>query len=136
MRLSDQEAWQRVRGSDHGILGTIHPERGVDMVPVVYAVHGNRIVIPVDTVKPKATTRLQRLENLAADSRCTLLVEHYDDDWSRLWWVRINGEAREAKGPEIWPALRQRFPQYVDEGSIAGGIALAVTAITGWSANG
>ena len=93
MRLSRGEAWSRLRASDHGVLATVHPERGVDAVPVVFAVDGERILLPVDTVKPKSTTRLQRLANLADDPRCVLLVDHYDEDWSTLWWVRVHGTA-------------------------------------------
>lgn len=132
MRLGEEEAWRRVRDSDHGVLGSVHPERGVDLVPVVYAVTSDGVVIPVDTVKPKETTRLQRLDNIAHDPRCTLLVEHYDDDWSQLWWVRISGEGHEADVAEVWPAVRERFPQYADQASIAGGILLTPCRITGW----
>lgn len=135
MKLGDDEAWQRVRNTDHGVLGTVHPDRGVDLVPVVYAVAGDAIVIPVDTVKAKATTRLQRLDNLAEDPRCTLLVDAYDADWTRLWWVRVNGEGHEVGAAEAWQAVRGRFPAYADEGAIAGGIVLTPAGITGWAAS-
>ena len=68
----------------------MHAERGVDAVPVAYAVDDDGYVgVPIDRVKPKASLRLQRERNLEADPRATLLVEHWDrSDWSRLWWVR------------------------------------------------
>ena len=68
----------------------MHAERGVDAVPVAYAVDDDGYVgVPIDLVKPKASLRLQRERNLEADPRATLLVEHWDrSDWSRLWWVR------------------------------------------------
>jgi PPOX class probable F420-dependent enzyme len=135
VRLGTGAVWELVRGSDHGVLGTVHPERGVDLVPVVYTVGAdNAIYIPVDTVKAKGTARLQRLDNIAADPRCTLLVEHYDDDWTRLWWARVNGVGREAGAAEVWPMVRGRFGQYSDEDSIAAGIALTPTDVTGWAA--
>ena len=119
-------------------MGTVHPERGVDLVPVVYAVGEDRtIFVPVDTVKAKATTELQRLKNVAADARCTLLVDEYDDDWSRLWWVRINGEGRQVKLNEMkafLPALGDRYPTYRDPGSVHGGIVMTASSITGWAA--
>ena len=66
----------------------MHAVRGVDAVPVVYVVEGD-VGVPIDLVKPKRSTRLQRQPNLAADPRATLLVEHWDAaDWSALWWVR------------------------------------------------
>jgi PPOX class probable F420-dependent enzyme len=135
VRLGKDEAWARVAVSDHGVLGTIHPERGVDLVPVVYAVADDTIVIPVDTVKPKGTTRLRRLENLAQDPRCTLLVDRYDDDWSRLWWVRVNGVGRETGADVIWPVVSGRFPAYAEEASVAAGIVLTPVEVAGWAAS-
>ena len=90
MRLAEDEARARLVAHDHGILCTVHAERGVDAVPVAYVVDEDGYVgVPVDQVKPKASSRLQRERNLEADPRATLLVEHWDrDDWSRLWWVR------------------------------------------------
>src|SRR5262249_5031345 len=89
MRLDEDEARAGLAAYDHGVLSTVHPERGVDAVPCVYAVDGDLVGIPIDRVKPKASTRLQRERNLEADPRATLLVDHWDrDDWTRLWWVR------------------------------------------------
>jgi Pyridoxamine 5'-phosphate oxidase len=90
MRLADHEAQARLAAHDHGILCTVHAKRGVDAVPVAYAVDEDGYVgVPVDRVKPKASLRPQRERNLEVDTRATLLVEHWDrGDWSRLWWVR------------------------------------------------
>src|SRR5215510_10358797 len=89
MRLTEEEARARLAAHDHGILCTLHAERGVDAVPVAYMVDDDGYVgVPVDQVKPKVSLRLQRERNLEADPRATLLVEHWDpDDWSQLWWV-------------------------------------------------
>src|SRR6185437_5508938 len=104
MRLADHEARARLRAHDHAILCTVHAERGVDAVPVAYAVDDDGYVgVPVDQVKPKASLRLQRERNLEADPRATLLVEHWDrGDWSRLWWVRA--ELRWQGGTTAGPA--------------------------------
>lgn len=138
MRFTADVAWERVIASRHGVLGTVHPDRGVDLVPVVYAVAGDRtIFIPVDAVKPKTSTRLQRVENVRSDPRCTLLVDEYDDDWSRLWWVRLNGDGREATLDDLRrfaPLLADRYPQYADPVVIAGGIAIDPVGLTGWAA--
>jgi PPOX class probable F420-dependent enzyme len=138
MELSTSDAWERVIESRHGVLGTMHPERGVDLVPVVYAVADNHtIFLPIDTVKAKTSTRLQRLDNIRSDPRATLLVDAYDDDWTRLWWVRLNGEGTEATADDsgrFASLLADRYPEYTDAASIVGGIVLRPLAVTGWAA--
>jgi PPOX class probable F420-dependent enzyme len=126
----------------HGVLSTVHDSRGVDAVPVVYAVVGDLIVVPVDTVKPKRRLDLGRLANLARDPRCVLLVEHYTDDWSELWWVRVHATASvsapEGCGPASpWlSALATRYPQYQSPGAVAATVVLRPTTVTGWAAAG
>lgn len=131
MRLEPIDAWTLLSTSEHGVLATTHPERAVDAVPVVYALDGERIVLPVDTVKAKSTTRLQRLANLAREPRCALLVDHYDRDWSQLWWVRVHADATvfDGRHPEL-----TRFEQYRDEGSVVASVLLTPTLVTGWRA--
>ena len=115
------------------MLGSVHPERGVDLVPVVFALDGVRVVVPVDTVKPKRHTRLQRLANVAADARCALLVEHYSDAWDELWWVRVSGRAEEsAPTPTHLDLLAARYPQYAEPGSVARVLVLTPEVTTGW----
>ena len=101
VRLSDDDALDRLVAAEHGVFCTVHPSRGVDAVPAVYAVDDDGwLGVPVDTVKAKSSTRLQRERNLEADPRATLLVEHWDrDHWSRLWWVRA--ELRHEAAPDL-----------------------------------
>ena len=120
------------------MLATVHPVRGTDAVPVVFALlAGPRIVVPVDAVKPKRRTRLQRVVNIERDPRCVLLVEHYEEDWERLWWVRIHATARESPvtGDAV-DALRARYPRYGAPESIVTTLVLVPTAVTGWAATG
>jgi PPOX class probable F420-dependent enzyme len=131
MRLGADDAWALLRTSSHGVLGTVHPERGVDAVPVVFAVDRPLVLLPIDTVKAKSTTQLQRVTNLAGDDRCVLLVDHYDDDWSKLWWVRLHGTATVAEGRH--DALTA-FPQYREEGAVAATIVLRPELVSGWRA--
>jgi hypothetical protein len=66
-----------------------------------------------------------------------LLVEAYDDDWSRLWWVRINGtgaEASDADAELFVPLLADRYPQYADPASVVGGVVVRPVDVTGWAA--
>jgi hypothetical protein len=138
MRLAEDEARARLVGHDHGVLCTVHAERGVDAVPVAYVVDADGYVgVPIDVVKPKASLRLQRERNLAADPRATLLIEHWDrDDWSLLWWVRAelrwDGDTDAARAAALGEALAGRFTQYVDQ-PFARVLAFRVVGITGWS---
>jgi PPOX class probable F420-dependent enzyme len=135
MALPGEQCWDRLRGADHGVLATAHHQRGVDAVPVVFIVDGDCIVIPIDTVKAKSTTRLRRLENVAADARVVVLAEHYDDDWTQLWWVRANGRAIESALTDAWAvAFAKKYAPYRAEGAIASVLVVTVESITGWTA--
>ena len=139
MTLDDAECWRRLRRSRHGVLAFGHPERGADAVPVVFAVRRDgAIVLPVDTVKPKSSTRLARLESLSRDPRCVLLVDRYSADWSRLWWVRVHGRAHviEDGVDEVVSALRSRYPAYREPGTIVAAVVLSPVRVQGWSADG
>jgi PPOX class probable F420-dependent enzyme len=134
MRLNEEECWERLATAEHGVLATLHPERGVDAVPVVFAVApGRRLLLPVDTVKAKSTTDLQRLANLAHDGRCVLLVDDYRADWSQLWWVRVHGVAAPAPGESPAP-LVAKYPAYAEPGAVASVVVLTPTLLTGWAA--
>jgi len=139
MRLAEAEARARLAAHDHGILCTVHAERGVDAVPVAYAMdHDGYIGVPVDLVKPKASTRLQRERNLEADPRATLLAEHWDaDDWSRLWWVRAElrwqSDADTGQALSLAARLAERYPQYRDQ-PFARVLVLRIVSVSGWAA--
>ena len=140
MRLADHEALARLAARDHGILCTLHAERGVDAVPVVYVLDADGYVgVPVDRVKPKASLHLQRERNLAADPRATLLVEHWDRlDWSQLWWVRAElrwqSDAATDRAAALAAALAGRYPQYRDQ-PFARVLVLRVVGVSGWAAS-
>jgi hypothetical protein len=139
VRLTATEACARLAAHDHGVLCTVHAERGVDAVPVVYVVDEDGYVgVPVDRVKPKSSSRLQRERNLEADPRAALLVEHWDrDDWSLLWWVRAElrwqEDAAAALAADHAARLARAFPQYRDE-PFTRVLVLRVVAVTGWAA--
>lgn len=141
MRLTATEARARLAAHDHGVLCTVHAERGVDAVPVVYVVDDDGCVgVPVDRVKPKSSSRLQRERNLEADPRAALLVEHWDrGDWTQLWWVRAElrwqGDAAAARGSDLAARLARAYPQYRDE-PFARVLVLEIVGVTGWAAGG
>jgi hypothetical protein len=104
---------------------------------VCFVVAGDVVGIPIDTVKPKRSTRLGRLRNLEADPRATLLVEHWDaEDWTALWWVRaslLRTEVDANQLSELTAMLVAKYSQY-ENGGIASVIALRMVALTSWDA--
>lgn len=138
--MNEDEAWHRLRRHDHGVLSTLHSTRGPDSVPVVYGVDGEHLGIPVDLVKPKSATRLQRERNLEGDPRATLLLDHWDrSDWSQLWWVRVRlrwlAEPSTEQGESLADTLADRYPQYRDR-PFARVLTFRIEAVTGWAASG
>ena len=139
MKLSADEARARLAANVHGVMCTLHPERGPDPVPAVYAVSDDGYLgVPIDQVKPKASTRLRREDNLLADPRGSMLVEHWDaEDWSRLWWVRADLEHVEEPPASVVDDLSARLartvPQYADQ-PFHRVVVCRIVAVTGWAA--
>jgi PPOX class probable F420-dependent enzyme len=135
VNLSEAQCWRRLDEARHGVLSTLHPERGVDAVPCVFAVVEGRLVVPIDTVKPKRASNLQRLTNIELDPRCVLLVDHYEPDWERLWWVRVHATASRVDDPAPWLApLSARYAQYDHPDAVRAVLMLTPTVVSGWSA--
>ena len=118
-------------------LATADADGRPHLVPIVFAVDGDTIYNAVDH-KPKRTTALKRLANVRANPRVSVLVDHYDDDWTRLWWVRADGVARilEPGHPEALALLRQRYAQYRDAPPEGPVVAIDVTRWSAWTASG
>ena len=140
MPIAETTALELLQEHNHGILGTLHAERGVDLTPVVYATEGRFVGSPVDLVKLKSSLRLQRERNLESDARATLLIEHWDrDDWSKLWWVRAELRWVDQDEAELGDVLASRlaeaFPQYRDK-PFASVLVFEVVRATGWAAGG
>ena len=96
-------------------LATLSADGRPHLVPVVFALDGIDVVTAVDG-KPKKGKVLARIGNVVRDPRVTLLAHRYDEDWSKLWWVRVDGRASVEEGGEAFAralnSLRDRYPQY------------------------
>jgi PPOX class probable F420-dependent enzyme len=136
--MEPEEMRRRVATARAGHLATSGPEGRPHLVVFVFALKGDTLYSAVDQ-KPKQTTRLQRLRNIERDARVAVLVDRFDDDWSQLWWVRMDGTARILdEGSEerhrALNALRGKYPQYRDQELDGPVIAVDVERWSGWEA--
>ena len=119
-------------------LGTVSADGTPHLVPVVFALAGDVVYTAVDG-KPKSTTQLRRLTNIAYEPRVSLLVDHYTDDWTQLWWVRADGEATvHANGAEAAAGrtlLQSKYPQYQSVSLNGPVIVIAIRTWSHWSAS-
>lgn len=87
------ELRQRVEQARVARLATVDDQGRPHVVPICFAVAGDVLYSAVDR-KPKRSPRLKRLDNIRANPVVAVLVDHYEEDWSRLWWVHLRGRAR------------------------------------------
>jgi PPOX class probable F420-dependent enzyme len=117
-------------------LATTDPDGRPHLVPIVFALDGETLYSAVDR-KPKRSTKLRRIENARVRPDVTVLVDHYEDDWSRLWWIRLRGRARVLEeGEERERALEllaEKYPQYRREPPDGPVLAVDVTDVRTWS---
>jgi PPOX class probable F420-dependent enzyme len=106
------------------------------LVPICFALDGDRICTAVDH-KPKRTTRLRRLDNIAVNPTASVLADHYEEEWSALWWVRADGTAciiapGSSDHRRVVDLLGARYPQYADDPPAGPAIVLSVSRWLGW----
>lgn len=123
--------------SPQAVLATVGSDSVPHVVPVVFAVHNDVIYTAVDA-KRKTTRRLRRLVNIENNPAVTLLVDHYDDDWSQLWWVRADGIAAiHYSGEEMasgYALLRKKYIQYQRVALDGPVVTIAVQRWSSWQA--
>ena len=119
-------------------LATVTEAGRPHIVPVTFAVDGDHVYIAVDA-KPKTTANLRRLRNIRGNPRVALLADHYDDDWTSLWWVRADGLAAIADDPRQMAGpialLAGRYRQYREKPPPGPVIDITVERWTGWAAS-
>jgi PPOX class probable F420-dependent enzyme len=120
-------------------LATVRPDGTPHLVVVTFALHGDTVVTAVDD-KPKRSQQLQRLRNLRERPAAALLVDHYDEDWSQLWWVRLDGDARvvrdEPRRTDALAPLVAKYPHYRAASPRGPVILFTVRSAASWSAAG
>jgi PPOX class probable F420-dependent enzyme len=136
MRLDGDECRARAGRERVARLATTGAEMLPHLVPVTFALTGDVVVTAVDQ-KPKTTTDLRRLRNIADNPRVALLWDRYDEDWTRLWWVRGDGVADVVHTGDRWDAavaaLRERYAQYRESPPRGPAVLITVGSWSGWS---
>jgi len=120
-----------------GRLATVGADGRPHVVPICFALEGNTLYTAVDE-KPKRTRRLRRLRDVEANPNVTVLVDHYEEDWSHLWWAQLRGRARIVEsGPERERALALlagKYEQYRAQPPQGPVIAVEIEERVEWAA--
>lgn len=122
-------------------LATIAPDGVPHVVPVVFAADPDAdhdVVYTAVDAKPKTTQRLRRISNIEKNPNVSLLVDHYDTDWTQLWWVRVDGVATIHHDGAVLDLghrlLRTKYFQYQSVSLDGPVIAIAVRRWSSWHA--
>jgi PPOX class probable F420-dependent enzyme len=136
--MDEREMRHRIKTAMVARLATVGPDGRPHIVPITFAPADGSLYFAVDQ-KPKRTRNLQRLRNIVANPGVSVLVDHYEDDWSSLWWVRVDGTARIVEeGAEFDQAislLTARYEQYRSNRPAGPVVEIKVVRMTGWSAS-
>ena len=149
MRLTTTQCRGLFAASPIARLATVGASGKPHLVPVTFAVIEagtpgapaevtdavvELVVFAIDH-KPKSTTALRRLDNIAANPRVAFLADYYDDDWSKLWWVRVDARAGILDGADrarAIAALRAKYQQYERVAPHGVVVGAAVSNWSGW----
>jgi PPOX class probable F420-dependent enzyme len=115
-------------------LATVDRQGRPHVVPICFAIEGETLYSAVDE-KPKRTRRLQRLRNIEANPQVEVVIDHYEDDWTKLWWVRLRGTARIVDDPRAVDLLAAKYPQYRDRPPQGPVIAVSIEERSEWRAS-
>jgi PPOX class probable F420-dependent enzyme len=126
----------RLQSASVAHLATVTPAGSPHIVPCCFVLDADTIFSAVDA-KPKSTLQLARLDNIREHPRVSLLVDHYEDDWNHLWWVRVDGPARvlEAADPVrdlALEALAAKYAQYRAARPAGAVIAIEISTWRAW----
>ncbi|HUZ09779.1 MAG TPA: TIGR03668 family PPOX class F420-dependent oxidoreductase [Acidimicrobiales bacterium] len=126
---------RRLAAARVGRLATTTPTGRPHIVPCCFVLSGDTVYSAVDA-KPKSSALLRRLDNVRANPAVSLLVDHYDENWSELWWVRVDGWAQVLHPGEATDRalamLGEKYPQYGSVALTGPVISVLVTAWREW----
>ena len=127
---------RRIEQSRHAYLATAGADGRPHAVPIGFALDGDTIYFAVDA-KPKQTVNLKRLRNIAVNPHVAVLFDHYEEDWARLWWVRVDGSARvvedAAEAARAVDLLLAKYPQYSSARPSGPVVAITIDRMSAWA---
>ena len=126
-----ERAFDLVKAARRAVLATIDASGRPHAVPVCFALRGLEVVTAVDH-KPKRSVRLGRVGNVDRTGVATLLIDRWDEDWTRLAWVMIRGRARVEPPGTAVDELQRRYEQYREQPPEGPVIVLAPDRVTWW----
>jgi PPOX class probable F420-dependent enzyme len=136
--VDEREARSRFAAARVARLSTVRPDGSPHLVPIVFALDAETVAFAVDD-KPKRTRELRRLANIRADPRLSVLVDHYEEDWAAVWWVRVDGRARVVDaGPafdRVVALLAEKYPQYAADPPPGPAVLIEVETWRWWSSS-
>lgn len=136
--LADDEAWRRLAAARVAYLATVRADGRPHVVPIVFAVGDDRTLHAIADPKPKRGLDLLRHRNIVANPAVSVLVEHYDEDWEHLWWVRADGIASVLEAGTVRDItirlLKAKYPQYATWPTPFGAATvMKVERLTSWT---
>jgi PPOX class probable F420-dependent enzyme len=133
--MDEDGALRRVSEARVARMATVDSEGAPHVVPVVFATVGRTLYWAVDR-KPKRSQMVKRLDNIRANPAVQLLIDHYDEDWGALWWIRLTGPARlvDEDGEREWAIrlLAKKYPQYRTEPPDGPIVAIDIARVVSW----
>lgn len=119
-----------------GHLATVRPAGSPHVVPITFAIEEPTLFTVVDE-KPKSTRQLQRLANVRANPVVSVLVDHYEEAWENLWWVRLDGHAEVVETGDLHrravKALANKYQQYREAPPSGPAIVVSILEVRWWA---
>jgi PPOX class probable F420-dependent enzyme len=133
--MDHDEMRRRVRDARVARLATVTSSGRPHLVPCCFALAGEVVYSAIDA-KPKSTIAVRRLANLRANPYAALLVDHYSEDWSTLWWIRVDGRGRVLDGgaerATAIGVLTEKYPVYLAEPPPGAVVAIDIVDWRSW----
>jgi len=136
----NQKTMTLIKGAKVARLATVDQKSHPYVVPVVFVFHENSFFIPLDekvkTVNPR---KLKRVKNIEKNPNVTLLIDKYQNDWKKLFFLMIHGKATVIDGKNtklmdiIHKLLVSKYPQYKKIGIGNYCIMINPTKVTFWN---